>query len=66
MSKAMAPVPLEDGTVRRLFDEPEFRTARRGYHPDDVAAFLDDLGARMVNLLGRLRGAEQTAVEARE
>jgi DivIVA domain-containing protein len=64
MSDASAPVPIKDGTVRRLFDDPEFRVAKRGYHPDDVAAFLDDIGARMMKLIGRLQGAEQTAETA--
>jgi DivIVA domain-containing protein len=65
MSDDLAPVPIADGTVRRLFDDPEFRVAKRGYHPDDVARFLDDLGTRMVNLIGRLQVAEKTAETAR-
>jgi DivIVA domain-containing protein len=64
MSDPSAPVPIKDGTVRRFFRDPEFRVAKRGYDPGDVAAFLDDIGGRMMKLIGRLQNAEKTAATA--
>ena len=61
MSDECAPVPVANGTVRRLFDDPEFRIAKRGYHPADVTEFMDDFGARMINLIERLQTAEAEA-----
>ena len=61
MPDDVVPVPIADGTVRRLFEEPEFRVTKRGYHPDDVVAFLDGIGTRTVNLIERLQAAEKAA-----
>ena len=61
MPDDVVPVPITDGTVRRLFEEPEFRVTKRGYHPDDVVAFLDGIGNRTVNLIDRLQAAEKAA-----
>ena len=61
MPDDVVPVPITDGPVRRLFEDPEFRVTKRGYHPDDVVAFLDGIGTRMVNLIERLQAAEKAA-----
>lgn len=66
MSEELAPVPIADDDVRRLFAEPEFRVAKRGYDPDDVVAFLDGLGSRVVHLISRVRGAEAAAKTAQD
>jgi cell division septum initiation protein DivIVA len=65
MSDKLAPVPITNGAVRSLLEDPEFRVVRRGYHPEDVAGFLDGLGTRVVKLIGRLRGAEKENRELR-
>jgi len=61
MPDDVVPVPITDGRVRRLFEEPEFRVTKRGYNPDDVVAFLDGIGTRTVNLIDRLQATEKAA-----
>lgn len=64
MTEERVPVGLADATVRRLFSDPQFSVAKRGYDADEVTGFLDTLGARMVALLNRLGQAEEAAKSA--
>ena len=64
MTEERMPVGLADATVRRLFSDPQFSVAKRGYDIGEVTGFLDSLGARMVALLNRLGQAEEVAKSA--
>ena len=64
MSDHAAPVPIADERTRRIFGDLSFSSAKRGFDPAEVTAFLVNASGAVERMLGRLKEAEQRAETA--
>lgn len=64
MSDHAAPVPIADERTRRIFGDLTFSSAKKGFDPAEVTAFLVNASGAVERMLGRLKEAEQRAEAA--
>ena len=64
MSDHAAPVPIADERTRRIFGDLSFSSAKKGFDPAEVTAFLVNASGAVERMLGRLKEAEQRAEAA--
>ena len=64
MSDHFAPAPIADERTRRIFGDLSFSSAKKGFDPAEVTAFLVNASGAVERMLGRLRDAEQRADDA--
>lgn len=64
MSDHAAPVPIADERTRRIFGDLSFSSAKKGFDPAEVTAFLVNASGAVERMLGRLKDAEQRAEQA--
>ena len=64
MSDHSAPVPIADERTRRIFGDLNFTTAKKGFDPAEVTAFLVNASGAVERMLTRLKDAEQRAASA--
>ena len=66
MSDHAVPAPIADERTRRIFGDLNFSTAKRGFDPAEVTAFLVNASGAVERMLARLKTAEQRAAAAEE
>ena len=64
MSDHAAPVPIADERTRRIFGDLSFSSAKKGFDPAEVTAFLVNASGAVERMLGRLKEAEERAEAA--
>lgn len=64
MSDHAAPVPIADERTRRIFGDLSFSSAKKGFDPAEVTAFLVNASGAVERMLARLKDAEQRAESA--
>ena len=64
MSDTSVAVPIVDERTRRIFGDLAFTSAKRGFDPAEVTAFLVNASGAVERMLTRLRDAEQRAETA--
>lgn len=64
MSDHAAPVPIADERTRRIFGDLTFSSAKKGFDPAEVTAFLVNASGAVERMLGRLKEAEERAEAA--
>ena len=66
MSDPAVPAPIADERTRRIFGELHFSTAKKGFDPAEVTAFLVNASGAVERMLARLKTAEQRAESAEQ
>lgn len=66
MSDHAVPAPIADERTRRIFGDLDFSTAKKGFDPAEVTAFLVNASGAVERMLTRLKTAEQRAAAAEE
>ena len=66
MSDHAVPAPIADERTRRIFGDLNFSTAKKGFDPAEVTAFLVNASGAVERMLARLKTAEQRAAAAEE
>lgn len=66
MSDHAVPAPIADERTRRIFGDLNFSTAKKGFDPAEVTAFLVNASGAVERMLARLKTAEQRATAAEE
>lgn len=66
MSDHAVPAPIADERTRRIFGDLTFSTAKKGFDPAEVTAFLVNASGAVERMLARLKSAEQRAAAAEE
>lgn len=64
MSDTSVAVPIADERTRRIFGDLAFSSAKRGFDPAEVTAFLVNASGAVERMLTRLKDAEQRAESA--
>src|SRR5688572_3784163 len=64
MSDTSLAVPIADERTRRIFGDLAFSSAKRGFDPAEVTAFLVNASGAVERMLARLKDAEQRAQTA--
>jgi len=64
MSDTSVAVPIADERTRRIFGDLAFSSAKRGFDPAEVTAFLVNASGAVERMLTRLKDAEQRAETA--
>lgn len=66
MSDHAVPAPIADERTRRIFGDLNFTTAKKGFDPAEVTAFLVNASGAVERMLARLKTAEQRAESAEQ